>query len=276
MAKSFSITTAVSDAFGQYAKHWLMLTVAGALVSSVYLIDSNMKGHFTKIKTFVSEDLRCTENAQEFITKISNYANSITGKANPIGGNMHGMLFVLLGLFMFLGLTKMCLQLATKKKSNYDVFFKGLPEFLRFFGAALVVVTLGIIFRLAIRAMRIFLAWVQIPDATVALITIIVGMIFLVYMLHFWFVSWCVVDKSKGVLAALSCSKKIAAGHLTKIFGFSVMFWAILVVTRILLHFIAIPVAALVPLKGFEGFLVGMVMLPIFVMGWTSVYKQLK
>ena len=276
MAKSFSITTAVSDAFRQYAKHWLMLTVAGALVSSVYLLDSGMRGHFTKLKTFVSQDLRCSSSAEDFINKVSTYAHSIVDKADPIGDNMHGFLFSLLALFMYLGLVRMCLQLTTKNRSNYEVFFQGFWEYLRFFGANIILVALGVVFGLAITAMGIFFAWVQLSASVIALFTLILSIIFMVYMLHFWLIAWCVVDKSKGVLATLGCSKKVTAGHLGKLVGFGVLFWAVIIVTRIGLHFIAVPVAGLVPLQGFEGFLVGMVVLPIFVMGWTSVYKQLK
>jgi hypothetical protein len=276
MAKSFSIDRALSDAFGQYCKNWLMLTLAGAIVSSAWLVDHNSVGHLNEVRGFFKHELTQSANAQDAWNKVKDFGHSLGQRQNPARGQYLGLLMWLLVIYLHIGLVRMCMQLTAKGKATFEAFLTGPWDFLKYLGAVSVLSALVIAFTVSMGGLCVLLKWFQLPLSVILMFGFTLLIIFGVYMLHFAFLEYCVVDKAKGVMGVLGCSKEAVAGNLGHLFGFVVIFAIIRALCGIVLHLVASPLAMMIPLPGFGYFLVGSVVTPIVAMGYTSVYRQLK
>lgn len=277
MAKSFSIERAIVDAFKFYVKNWVMLTLVGAIVSSVLLFDRNTSGHLHQIRTFVKQELPASANVQEAWDKVKCFGRSLSETQNPLKGQVGGFVLWLFLIYFCLGLMRICLGLnAGKNKLDLKPMITMPMDFLHFVGALAVMATVVTVFVVAVQMACVALCWFQLPSSVAYFLITAVVAIFAVYMLHFFFIPWCAADKGKKVLALIECSKQTVYGNLGHLVGFMVLFAIVCKIAKLGLMYIAMPIEGLVHLPGFGCFLVGSVMVPVTILGYTSVYKQLK
>lgn len=272
MAKTFSINKALHDAFGMCLKNWQLLLMGGALVSAGWLVDYHTVGHFQRIRHFVKTELPESVNAQEAVAKIKTFGRSLAAQ----GGHHESLLIWLLMLYLHLGLVRLCLQLIGGKKGNLNLFVTGPWDFLRYFGAMLVLVLLLVGFVLGVIAVCALLKWFQLPMSVIFLLAFALTMVFVIYMLHFMFLQYCAAEKPKSVMAILKCSKSKVCGVLAKLFGFIIIFHMVMELVKLLLAIPAHVVGRFVPISGIACFLICMLTAPILAMGYASVYRQLK
>lgn len=276
MAKSFSINKAIGEAFRQYCKHWMVLTLGGALVSAVWLVDFNSVGHLSEVRYFVKQELPNSASAQEAWGKLNEFVVSISQRHNPLKGQFLGLLMWLVALYFHIGLVRLCMNAAGKGKAGLDSFITQPNEFARYLGGMAILVLLALTFNISLGAVAIALNWFQLSEPFMVLVVTVLAAVFLVYMLHFIFISYCLVDKAKSVMGMLSCSKNVVCGVLPHLLGFVVIFWMVRMLAKMLLGLLLSPLGGLVPVAGFDCFLIGCVIAPITAMAYTSVYRQLK
>lgn len=278
MAKSFSIGTALADAFRGYGKNWMLLTLAGAIVAAVGLFDRQSIQHLHKIRVFVNTELKQSVNAHEAWTKIKDFGRGLKDDYNVPAGSWKHLVLMLVLLYLMLGLTNMCLQAGSgaKGKLGMNALAIDFRDYLRYLGACFLVGGLVALFVIAMCVLGVFLNFFQLPLGVFLLFGFALFMVFFVYMLHFSFVQFCAVDKPKSVVGLLSCSKNAVKGHLGKLFGFFIVLFVVCGVSKLALGVPAGLIARMVPIVGFDAFLVGMVMTPISLLAMGSVYRQLK
>lgn len=277
MAKSFSIERAIVDSFKSYGRNWVMLTLAGAIVSSVMLFDRNVSHHLNDVRTFIKQDLSSSANVQEAWDKVKCFGRSLQENHNPLKGQLGGLLMWLLAAYLWLGLIRLCLQLgAGKNKLDLHPMITMPMDFLHFLGAVTIIAAVATVFVVAAQMACVALCWFQLPSSVIYfLIAGIVG-VFTVYMLHFLFIPWCAAEKGKKAIGLIECSKQTVYGNIGHLFGFIVLFYMVCKIAKLGLMYIAMPIEGLVHLPGFGCFLVGSVMAPIAILGYTAVFKQLK
>lgn len=277
MAKSFSIYKAISDGFVNYGKNWLLLTVAGALVSSVWLVDSVTGiNHLNKTRHFFKQELKHSANASDAVKKSWDFHISMKETINTPGGAMGLIAMSFLIGYLYLGLIRMCLQILSKGKTSLESMITGVGSYLRWWGASLVLMAIVLLFGLSCGIGFAALEWFQVPMWFKILAFFIWLIIFAVYMLHFRFIQMCLVDNAKGVMGLLECSKKIVSGNLAHIFGYMIIAHMIFGISTLVFGLLLTPVGQMVGVSGLGFFLVSAVMTPINVMASTSVYYQLK
>ena len=277
MAKSFSIYKAIGDGFVNYGRNWLILTLAGAVVSSVFLID-HVTGldHLKETHHFFKNELKHSVNASDAWNKTVNFHFSVRERFSTPGGALGGILIWFLLAYAGLGIARMCLQILSKGKTSLEAMITNLGDFLRYLGAGCVLITLCIVFGLALSIVAYCLHWLQLPLSVIFLAGFVIAVIFVVYMLHFIFLNFCMIDKSKGVMGIIECSKKVVAGNLSHMVGFIIISYLLFGIATLALGSIGMPLAKMVGISGLSFFLVSSIMTPINMMAWASVYRQLK
>ncbi len=277
MAKSLSISGAIADGFRGYFRNFLMLTVAGAIVSSVWLIDSNSVNKLNSARTFVKHELPQSNNAHEAWEKTKGFSFSWSEKykIDTPGEALLALLVMFLFMYLQIGMARFCMQVTGKGKPSFGAFLSTPSQYLRILGVFCVVFALGLAFGAVLGIAGVILGWFQVPTSIILLVGAVLFCMFMVYLLYFSLVNWCLVDKVKGVMGLMACSKKAISGNLGSMFGFTVVFGLVLLVCKGLLLMLLSPVVGMVPLNGLDYFFASTFIAPIMYMCWTSAYRQL-
>jgi hypothetical protein len=278
--KSFPIFTPVVDAFRGFGKNWLLFLCAGALMSSIHLFDRHLMPSgsgklYQEIKQVVRKDLPNSKSAQEFFNHIGNLRSFFRGHPEPLKYYGYGLGFSALMLFLLFGFIGICLSLGGKKKASLSGFLPSGRQYARFLGALVIVGGLFFVFAAGLDALDVALSWFGLPLSYKLLSGFVALLVFLVYIMHFAFIAWCAADKSKGVCATLSCSVNLMRGNVMRVIAFALLFTFVMGLCREV-AFMLLSYLPVVPVPGFSVFLVGTVICPISIMGWTAAYKHLK
>lgn len=279
--KTFSIFVPMVDAFKTFSKNWMLFLCAGALMSSIHLLDNNLipdgSGKlYREVSQVVKHDLPNSQSAQEFFNNVGHLRSFLRGHPEPFKYYGYGIVFTCLMLFLVLGFINLALNLGGKKPAHLGMFLIEGRQFARMIGAVAIVAGIMVSFGPALDALDIFLSWFDLPLSCKLLIGFVALLVFFVAMMHFAFTLWCSLDTAKSSTDALACSARLVRGNLGRVIAFALLFCVFIGLCREFLFFFLNTVAPVVPVPGFAAFLVGTVMTPIFLMGWTSAYRQLK
>ena len=278
--KSFPIFTPVVDAFRAFGKNWVLFLCAGVLMSSIHLFDRHLisvgSGKlYQDIKQVVRYDLPHSASAQEFFNHIGHLRSFFRGHPEPLRYYGYGLGFSVLMLFLMFALIGIFLGLGTKKKFSLLGLLPDARQFARMLGATAIVSGAFLVFGIGLDALEIAFSWFGLTLGCKLICGFAALLVFLVYMMHFAFIAWCAADKSKRVLDTLSCSVNLMCGNVMRVIAFALVFTLIVGLLREVL-FIFLNHFPAVPIPGFSIFLVGSVINPIVIMGWTAAYKHLK
>ena len=209
MAKSFAISTALSDAFRGYSKHWVILIFAGAIYSAGHVVDRMAVGHYAKVSHFFKKELFDTTNSHEMVDKVKTYVSSVWEKEDNLHGHLYGILFFLLIWFLYFGLVKICLQISAGKKGDLKTFMNFGIDYWRYIGATVLIFAVFVGLILALVAAAIFLRWFLLPYSVIIFFCVALGSVACVYLVHFHFMAFCAADTAKSVTDALACSARL-------------------------------------------------------------------
>jgi hypothetical protein len=286
MAKSFSISAALSGTLRGYGKHWVTLVLAGAIYSTVHIADKMAMGHYARVSHFITSELPNTVNSHDMVDKMKSYVSSITEKEDGLQHLLYGVLFFLLIWFLYFGLVKICLQISAGKEGDLKTFLKFGADFWRYIGASALMLAIfaGVVFSLL--AVAIFLRWFLLPYSLIIFFCIALGCIALVYLTHFLFMAFCAADNAKSVTDSLACSSRLVSGNLGRVIGFSLILACLLQIGSLLVSGILLHI--LMKSSSFAGpeqlvhavigvrFLVDCFVTPLSVFGLATAYRQLK
>ena len=278
---SFPIFTPVVDAFRAFGKNWMLFLCAGAVLSSIHLVDRhfvNMPGGklYQEIRQVVRHDLPGSRSAQEFFNHIGHLRSFFRGHPENLKYYGYGLGFSALMLFLVFGFINICLALGSKKKASLAGFLADGRQYARLLGALAMVCGAFLVFGAALDALEVGLSWFGLP-LSVKLACGFAGLlVFLLYMFHFAFIAWCAADGAKGCFATLKCSAKLMCGNVLRVAAFAIVFAFVLGLCREVAFMLLNRFLPAVPVAGFTAFLVDAVLCPISLMGWTAAYRHLK
>lgn len=276
MSKVLHLRAAFMDALHGYKKNWMVLTAVGLLLGVLCVVDKKTNSYMHVARTFIKHELLKSSHIEEFRDKVISFFShndtmAYTGKQQI----MHVALLLVM-LYCFLGLVQLCLGLTSKKKAGLETFVVSPLLYVRAIGGILVVAFLAVsMFVLSFFGLQA-LTWLLLPNSLMLVIAFGALLTIVIFTMRYSFLLWALVDGKAALMKALQNAAKMMEGNTGRLLAYMLLWYAFLVTFATVVHMILTPLVKMMPLMGLSYVAIHMVTMPLFFMGMTSAYRQLK